>query len=108
MNGSDLKAIRTLLLAPATRGDYDLPLLVILDQRENETMHIIGTAHFVSRKAAIRYYRDYHYPNTEAAVDRKLAEGAIFIGKPEIKPIEQLFVREGRYHIQVGTEGEGK
>jgi hypothetical protein len=65
-------------------------------------MHIVGTSHFVSRKAAIRYYRDYHYPNTEAAVDRKLADGEISLGKPETKPDEDLFVREGRYHIQVG------
>jgi hypothetical protein len=63
-------------------------------------MHIIGTAHFVSRKAAERYYRDYGYGPAE--VDLKIAEGEISLGKPEVKPFEELFVREGRYHIQVG------
>jgi hypothetical protein len=65
-------------------------------------MHIIGTPYFVSKLSAIRYYREYRYDNTEQTVERKLAEGEIYIGRPEIKANEELFVREGRYHIQVG------
>jgi hypothetical protein len=63
-------------------------------------MTTFGTAHFVSKRAAIRYYRDYGL--TPSDIDTKLSAGEIFIGKPEAKPLETLFVREGRYHIQVG------
>lgn len=42
---------------------------------------IIGTEYFVSRMAAIQYYRAYHY--TEDDVDRKLRDGEIHIGKPD-------------------------
>lgn len=63
-------------------------------------MHTIGTSHFVSFEAALAYYREYGYGRDVVA--RKLRDGEISIGKPEVKPIETLFVREGRYHIQVG------
>lgn len=53
-------------------------------------MIIIGTCHFVSRAAAVRYYRDYHYPDTEKAVARKISEGEIKIGPPELKPGQRL------------------
>lgn len=50
----------------------------------------IGTSHFVSRRHAIRYYKDYHYENTAEAVDRKLSEGEIHIGPPKIQKTEHL------------------
>lgn len=62
--------------------------------------YTIGTAHFVSKAAAVRYYRDYSFEASD--VERKIASGDIFIGKPKIQDNEALFVREGRYHIQVG------
>jgi hypothetical protein len=61
----------------------------------------IGTSHFISYKAAIKYYKDYHYEDTKAAVDRKLAEGEIHIGPPRIRPGELLTVNdEARYIIE--------
>lgn len=59
-----------------------------------------GTSHFVSRAAAIRYYRPYE---TEAsqAVSRKLEEGQIHIGAPTLKIGESCYVdaAEGRYFV---------
>lgn len=51
-----------------------------------------GTSHFVSHSAAVRYYRDYEGSTAEArkAVDRKLREGEIHIGKPVLKPGQRL------------------
>jgi hypothetical protein len=43
---------------------------------------ITGTAHFVSRETAIRYYADYGYG--PADIDRKIALGEIHLGKPEL------------------------
>jgi hypothetical protein len=63
-------------------------------------MHIIGTAHFVSRKAAIRYYKDYGFDATD--IDRKIRKHEIYIGKPIIVHGEEVFIRYGRYHVQVG------
>jgi hypothetical protein len=61
----------------------------------------IGTSHFVSLDAAIRYYSDYDYDDVKGAVARKIAEGEISIGKPDLKPGERLtLVDEGkRYAI---------
>jgi hypothetical protein len=64
-------------------------------------MYTIGTAHFVSREAANRYYSE-EYGFNKFDVARKLVGGEIYIGKPETKANEELFVRDGRYHIQVG------
>ena len=61
-----------------------------------------GTSHFTSRRAALAYYRPY---GTDAAgVDAKLAEGAIHIGPPAIKPGGRLSVipGEGRYQVEEG------
>jgi len=60
-----------------------------------------GTSYFFSRAAAIRYYKDYHYDDTAAAVDRKLREGEIHIGKPPLKAGERLIMLDGgkRYGI---------
>lgn len=60
-----------------------------------------GTSHFVSRAAAIRYYRDYEGSDAPAAVARKVREGEIHIGKPRLKAGERLTTVDGgkRYAI---------
>ena len=44
----------------------------------------IGTSHFVSKATALRYYA--YEGATADSVERKIAEGLIHIGKPELKP----------------------
>lgn len=59
-----------------------------------------GTSYFVSRSAAIRYYKDYG--DNAASVDTKIREGSIHIGKPPLKPGDVLMTTDGgkRYMIQ--------
>lgn len=60
----------------------------------------IGTSYFISRRAAEKYYKDYDYDDVKSAVDRKLSDGEIHIGKPDIKAGERLEINnEGRYVI---------
>lgn len=61
-----------------------------------------GTSYFVSRRAAERYFRHYHYEDIKATITRKLAEGDIHIGKPPLEPGDKLSVipGEGRYQIE--------
>jgi len=40
----------------------------------------IGTSYFINLQAAYRYYAPYG--DSRAAVDRKIAEGQIHIGRP--------------------------
>lgn len=65
---------------------------------------ITGTSYFVSRSAAIEYYgyEGGTYRALGIAVDRKIAEGAIHIGKPEIKKGQKLILIDGgtRYAIE--------
>lgn len=65
-------------------------------------MTTYGTSHFVSFAAAVRYYQDYHYPNTRATVQAKIDAGEIAIGRPALKPSQTCYVNreEGRYFIQ--------
>jgi hypothetical protein len=59
---------------------------------------IIGTCHFVSRRAAIQYY------GSVVMVDLKLSSGEIKLGRPEVKADERAFVNdEGRYCLRVGS-----
>jgi hypothetical protein len=62
-----------------------------------------GTSHFVSRLAAERYYSDYEgdADDTRRAVDRKLAEGQIHIGKPNLELGQTLTIGDNgtRYFI---------
>lgn len=63
----------------------------------------IGTAHFVSRAAAERYYRDYGDNATDVAA--KIENREIFIGAPSTcEPDERVMLnrREGRYFIEYG------
>jgi hypothetical protein len=64
----------------------------------------MGTAHFVTRRAAVRYYTPYENGDIVAALDavaRKLAEGQIHIGPPALKAGQTLSLNreEGRYFI---------
>jgi hypothetical protein len=61
-----------------------------------------GTSYFLSRRAAIYYFSDYESAPVGAAVDRKIAEGLIHIGKPELKPGQTLHVIDSglRYAIE--------
>lgn len=63
---------------------------------------IVGTSYFVTRTAAIEYYRPYEGANAEAAVDRKLAAGEIHIGRPPITSGQSCVLNEeeGRYFIR--------
>lgn len=60
---------------------------------------IYGTPCFVSTQAAYNYYYDYGYTHTE--VDRKIAEGEIFIGEPPVKAGDTVLIDpdEQRYFI---------
>jgi len=51
-------------------------------------MTMIGTSYFVSRAAAIAYYRDYGV--TAANVDRKMLAGEIHTGEPPLEPGDTL------------------
>ena len=68
-------------------------------------MTYYGTCHFVSRSAAIKYFRPQEGRHAAAAVREKLAEGLIKIGRPKLKQGERLFTNreEGRYVIGVAA-----
>ncbi len=53
----------------------------------------IGTCHFVTFNAAVRYYEPYGY--NSADVNRKLAAGEIAIGRPEGQNVK--LDNDGRY-----------
>lgn len=53
----------------------------------------IGTCHFVTFNAAVRYYMPYGY--NSADVNRKLAAGEIAIGRPEGRGVR--LDSDGRY-----------
>lgn len=59
-----------------------------------------GTACFVSRKAAIKYFKAQECDAQE--VDRKLASGEIFIGKPNCSPGDRILLDrvEGRFILE--------
>ena len=59
-----------------------------------------GTSHFVSVDRAMRYYNTYSPGFGQYSVNRKLAEGEIHIGPPEVKEGQSLSINaEGRYVI---------
>ena len=59
---------------------------------------IIGTPNFETLGAAYTYYKVQGL--TPQDVDRKLAEGEIFIGRPKCHKTDRLFTREGRYYYE--------
>lgn len=62
----------------------------------------VGTAYFMSFRAACRYYAPYGF--CAADVQRKINEGEIYIGKPPLRPGTDeravLIPGEGRYAIE--------
>jgi hypothetical protein len=60
-------------------------------------MTFSGTANFISKAAANKYYKSQGYDLAE--VNRKIKDGEIFIGKPEVPKGMTLKVNreEGRY-----------
>lgn len=64
--------------------------------------YYVGTSYFVSFPAALRYYRPYGFDR--AAVQQKLDEGEIHIGKPPVKAGETLSLIDGRTRYQITTE----
>lgn len=68
-----------------------------------------GTAHFVSHEAAVSYY-DAYEDDPARAVETKLREGSIHIGKPELKPGQTLSVIDDgtRYAITEATPYQPK
>lgn len=77
-------------------------------------MTITGTSYFVSEYRAALYYRSEYPTNSKGAmslakatVRRNLAEGAIHIGKPELKEGESLaLVDNGTRYAIVSKEGK--
>lgn len=62
-----------------------------------------GTSYFTSKGAAVRYYKDYEgdLESAKHAVEIKLREGSIHIGKPPLKAGQRLSTTDGgkRYMI---------
>jgi hypothetical protein len=65
-------------------------------------MTIIGTNHFVDRKAANKYYTQYGHTVTDVAVMIECKQ--IVLGKPKITKGQKLLIVDGgtRYAIQEG------
>lgn len=63
-------------------------------------MTTYGTAYFVSREAAVKYYANYEH-DPDHAVTYKLREQSIHIGKPDLKPGQVLSIIDGglRYAV---------
>lgn len=66
-------------------------------------MTTYGTSYFTSKSAAVRYYKDYEgsIEDSKRAVEVKLREGSIHIGKPPLKAGDRLGTTDGgkRYTI---------
>jgi hypothetical protein len=65
----------------------------------------VGTAHFLSYAAAVRYHRAQHGDNACIVVPQKLRAGEIHIGRPIIKNGERLqLIDDGtRWAIESST-----
>ena len=66
----------------------------------------IGTPYFESYEAALQYFKPYCYADNKKAVDYKLENKEIYVGKPTLKTGEKLLInkKERRYLIEM--EGE--
>ena len=62
----------------------------------------VGTAYFRSLYDAYKYYSSYEYPSCKKAVDYKIDQGEIHIGKPDVPEGAKLLLdrNEGRYIIE--------
>ena len=58
---------------------------------------IVGTNHFTSFQAAVRYYKKQGIGRK--GVENKRLEGEIVIGRPKIKPGEKVFVNEEKRYV---------
>ena len=60
----------------------------------------VGTAHFISKAAAYRYYGGQGFSRFD--VDNKLSEGEIFVGRPLINHGERVLIdrSEGRFFVE--------
>lgn len=67
-----------------------------------------GTCNFESFSAAKEWYRPYNQGLSEIGLEkeikRKIAEGEIEIGPPNLKPGQFLRTSEGRYQIMEYTD----
>jgi len=61
-----------------------------------------GTCHFVTQRAAVKYYKSQECDRAE--VLRKIKDGEIEIGPPVVKNMDRLIIdnEEGRYFIEEG------
>jgi hypothetical protein len=66
---------------------------------ETATRTVWGTCYFPTYQQALDYYAAYESRPAQA-VQTKIAEGAIHIGKPEAKPGQRLFVTDNRWHVE--------
>jgi hypothetical protein len=68
----------------------------------------IGTAHFVTFLDAQKYYEPYNPGmnryDLAAMIHRKIREGEIHFGPPEVKPGERVSVIPGEGRYQIETE----
>ena len=65
----------------------------------------MGTSHFVSKTAAINYYKSYG--NDTEEVNRKLRDGELQIGRPKSLPGRATRVDEdGRWHVEMKESHE--
>lgn len=96
-------------VADALRVTYQTATFKVQAERPGSKLHslpqakpkqYIGTAYFVSLHAAYRYYRPYG--TDKAAVDQKIAEGEIHIGKPPLQPGDVLTVIDEGTRYQIG------
>ena len=53
-------------------------------------MVTVGTSYFKDIASAQRYYAEYDYEDVASTVARKIAEGEIHIGKPDVRVGETL------------------
>lgn len=67
-----------------------------------------GTSYFVSKAAAVRYYRAYEGANAAAAVARKIREGEIHIGRPPVKAGERISLIDGGKRYAISNPASGK
>ena len=67
---------------------------------------IIGTCHFVSAAAAIRYYGSQGFSDPVEAVFCKLRDGEIKIGPPTAKPGDLIVTVDGGARYSVIEQGD--
>lgn len=80
-------------------------MLLHLSPKEITNMAtIIGTHHFVSKRAAEKYYASQGHENSRFVVRTAIDVGCIVIGAPDVPAGAKLVIDtvEGRYKIEEG------